>query len=101
MHFDVNVKFDMLILWLLVIMLVRGNLHYTALTFINRSRAFVNVGMACLGSLVVRTCSIPSVPYQFLSRIRPIVENLKRQEHGFVEEQLAYPWNLLSVPSLP
>jgi hypothetical protein len=45
-----------------------------ALTFISRLSVSLNVGMDCLGSLTVRTCTMPSDPYQFLSRIKPAKE---------------------------
>jgi hypothetical protein len=43
-----------------------------ALTLISNSIVCVNVGMDCFGSLMVRACSMPSGPYQFLSRICPV-----------------------------
>jgi hypothetical protein len=41
------------------------------LTFISNSTVSAKVGMACLGSLMVRTCCIPESPYQVRSLIRP------------------------------
>lgn len=44
-------------------------------TFISKLTVSANVGIACLGSFVVRTCSIPSGPYHFLFLIRPITSH--------------------------
>ena len=53
-----------------------------------RATVSANVGMACLGSLLVRTCSIPSPPYQFLSLILPraIVSHSPYQLPGSVSK---------------
>ncbi len=48
------------------------DVRHATRTFTSRSSVSVNVGIGCLGSLMVRTCIMPSVPYQFLSRISPI-----------------------------
>ena len=74
-HFYVNVKLDVLILRLLVKHVDACRLGvalYALLTFISRATVSANVGMACLGFLTVRTCSIPFGPYQSLSRICPV-----------------------------
>jgi hypothetical protein len=65
----------MSVLWLFVEIIdkyANADIQYTALTFINRSSVSINVGMGCLGSLMVRACTMPSVPYQFVSRINPV-----------------------------
>ena len=69
-----------------------------ALTFISRSTVSLNVGMDCLGSLTVRTCTMPSDPYQFLSRINPVKWKFMGVKNGVwwfhVQAQFAYPLNL-------
>lgn len=40
-------------------------------TFIKSSTVSAKVGIDCIGSFFVLAFSIPSVPYQFFSRIRP------------------------------
>lgn len=73
---DVNVELDVLVLGLW-----EGKLEpdltrkqksgEEELTFISNSTVSAKVGMACLGSLMVRTCCIPESPYQVRSLIRP------------------------------
>jgi len=58
--------------------------------FISRATVSANVGMACLGFLTVRTCTIPLGPYQSLSRICPF-ESVVRSRLG--------SWNMTRTPS--
>lgn len=61
LNFHVNVKFDVLVLGLnLGDVVNEQSMKRIRRTFIRRSRVSMNVGIGCLGSLTVLTCSIPS-----------------------------------------
>jgi len=80
LNFNVHVELDLLILGLLMVDQYRGTfagVEYT--TCISSLIVSSNVGIDCLGSWVVRTCSIPPSPYQYFSLISPIV--MIRPEH--------------------
>jgi hypothetical protein len=73
LNFHVNVKFDVLVLGLnLADVVSEQSMERIRRTFIRRSRVSMKVGIGCLGSLTVLTCSIPSWPYQTRSLMWPI-----------------------------
>ena len=50
---------------------VGGPRTQTKRTFMRSATVSANVGIDCLGSLLVLSCSMPSGPYQFCSLIFP------------------------------
>lgn len=72
LHLDVDVELDVLVLRLCATLRTGRGSGVRKRTLMSSSTVSWNVGIACFGSFFVRTCSIPSTPYQLRSLISPM-----------------------------